>query len=60
MSEVGFADGGGRCAQLIGDDAPAPLELPGDPAGTGLPSSLGAKLLFDLVEVFLYFGDGAG
>jgi len=51
LIRVGFADGCGRCDQLIDDDALAPLELPGGPAGAQLPSGLGAKLLLDLVEV---------
>ena len=53
---VGIADGGGRRDQLVGDDALAPLELPGCPAGAQLLGGCGAKLLLDLVEVGLYFG----
>jgi hypothetical protein len=33
LTWVGVADGSGRRDQLIGDDALAPLELPGCPAG---------------------------
>jgi hypothetical protein len=51
LIRVGFADGCGRCDQLIDDDALTPLELPGRPAGAQLPGGLGAKLLLDLVEV---------
>ena len=38
LIRVGFADGCGRCDQLIDDDALAPLELPGGSAGSE-PSS---------------------
>jgi hypothetical protein len=51
FTRVGVADGGGRCDQLIGDDALAPFKLPGCPAGVQLPGGLGAKLPLDLVKV---------
>src|SRR5206468_10876711 len=48
---VGFADGGGRCTQLIGDDALASLELPGCSGDAQLRGGLDAKLLLYLIEV---------
>ena len=39
LIRVGFTDGCGRCDQLIDDDALAPLELPGGPAGAQLPAA---------------------
>ena len=55
----GFTDGCGRCDQLIDDDALAPLELPGGPAGAQLPGGLGAKLLSVSSKFFSISGDGA-
>src|SRR5438034_6410969 len=57
---VGIADGCCRRDQLVGDDALAPPEIRGCPTVAQLLSGCGAKLLLDLVEVGLYFGDGAG